>query len=65
MLAEQNYEGRFVWKWGNQTTTYYYADKKGRIEAVKYVSSRTYDYVEEAAEEDPEDGQRLVYRRKK
>ena len=64
MLAEQNYEGRFVWKWGSKTNRYYYADKKSRVEAVKYVSSHTYDYVEELAEEDPEDGNRLVYRRK-
>ena len=68
MLAEREIEGRFVWKDedrdGKQKVfAYYFTDKKSRLEALKYVGGRTYDYFEHRAEEDPKNDDRLVYKK--
>ena len=69
MLAEREIEGRLVWKAVDRrdgklkTHRCYFIDKDSRKEAVKAVSRQTYDYHEERAEEDPNDSDRLTYRR--
>lgn len=69
MVADKEMEGRLVWKDQDSRDgkmklhAYYYVDKEGRKEAIKYAQRRTYDFEEHRAEADPNNLDSLVYRK--